>query len=344
MADYNKSIFLNFPTILCTMAIFLFLAIYLTVFCFAREMPVASITNRESDIKTFLVCGCDKVSGLNDVIFLAFLDTQIPSLNIIQIPRDTYYRCSPRSSHKINGASRALGDVRSFAGVLGDSMGITIDYTISFTLESFGKIVDHIGGVPINIPCDLYYNDESQGLHIDLKSGEQILNGCKAIQFVRFRSGYIQGDIARVDAQKLFMAAFAAKVSEYIEPTKIPSLIKTVIENIKTDISFTECVKLAKLAISLDMSNIKFVTLPGTDVRTGVNSGIWYYIINRKASEDIINRYFNNTDFYFEFDPDRLFTDSNYPHFNEIYDADGYSANEYSADDINLNGIDIAFN
>lgn len=292
----------------------------------------------------FLAAGQDAISGLTDVLLLISFDTVSLNVNIVQIPRDTYYNYTSRAYRKINGASYALGGLDGLAQSLEQSMGIEIDYTIRFTLEAFAKMVDLIDGVPVNIPYDMDYDDPSQNLHIHLKAGGHVLDGDEAVQFVRFRSGYVQGDIGRTDAQKIFLAALARRITEGVSLIRLPSLIRVLIGDIQTDMSFNECLTFAQTALNVSTSNITLMTMSGSDARTRIDSGAWYYIINRAAAIETVNKYFRTADNAIDdagFDTQRLFTNSGYSHFDEIYDAAGYVLREYNADDINTNGIGI---
>lgn len=288
----------------------------------------------------FLAAGEDAISGLTDVIMLVSMDTVSGKVCVLQLPRDTFLRYTNRSYKKLNGASHALGGLRGLADIIEQSLGIHVDYTLEFTLETFSQLVDLIGGVPMNIPCDMDYDDPSQGLYIHLAAGEHLLCGAEAVQFVRFRSGYIRGDIGRADAQKLFLAALARKVTTGVSVLRLPAIIGAVIGQVETDMSFSECLNLARAAMKLETSDIVMLTLPGRDARTGGDSGAWYYIMNRKATADVLVRHFELSP-DFALDAARLFSDSAYPHFDEIYDAAYITAREYSADDINQNGIGI---
>ena len=348
--------------LLVSIIVVLFLSIYLTVFVCAEQIEPSTAPQAEIDVPQmtashlqasgtlskpsylFLVAGRDAVSGLTDVILLVKFDAEQKIINIIQIPRDTYLRYTDRAYKKINAATYVLGGLEGLAELLEQTWSIDIDYTVEFTIETFSHLIDLIGGVPINIPYDMDYEDASQELYIHLKAGENILYGNEAVQFVRFRSGYVQGDIARIDAQKIFLAALAQKITSGVGTFKLPAIIGALIGEVKTNLSLSDCISFVRAALNVDMSNIVMVTLSGKDARTGGNSGAWYYIINRSAALEIINRYLitsENIILSDNFDSDRLFSNTAYPHFEEIYYAESYSIQEYRADDINKDGIDI---
>lgn len=293
---------------------------------------------------TVLAVASDEVSGLNDVVMLVSFFPENMRLNIVQIPRDTYFRATDRTYRKINGGVSALGGIEAFADSLGEALGIKIDHTVHFTLTALGKLVDQVGGVPVSLPYDMDYEDPSQELHIHLAAGDHLLDGEAAKQFVRFRSGYIRGDIARIDAQKIFMAAFLKRLTEEVSIFKIPGLIGIMIDDVSTDMSFSECLSFAQRALFLKAENVIMVTMCGADVRTQIDSGAWYYVINREAAVMTVNSYLNTTGrpvSVDNFDPELRFTDGDYPHYNTIYYGEGYEIIEYRADDINENGIGI---
>lgn len=303
------------------------------------SLPAAAERPDADGRYVFLVAGRDEVSGLTDVLLLVDFDTSAGRVSLLQLPRDTYFNCTSGSYKKLNGASAALGGLRSLADRLGAALGIEIDYTAELTLEAFSHLIDLIGGVPITLPYDMDYEDPSQGLYIHLEAGEHTLCGAEAVQFIRFRSGYVQGDIGRIDAQKLFLAALARQVTEGLSPLRLPAMIGAVLGEVKTDMSAGTALSLARAAMHVELADIAMLTLPGRDARTGVDSGAWYYIMNRAAAAEVMERYFGAD--AAALDPERCFTGAAYPHFDKIYDADDITYREYRADDINRNGIGI---
>jgi hypothetical protein len=82
-----------------------------------------------------------------------------------------------------------------------------------------------------------------------------------------------------------------------------------------------------------DMSNVRFMTLPGGDIRT--EGGAWYYVMNRSSAYEIIKEYFSPDLKESDFDKKRRFTSGVRNGFGVIYDAeDGFEIKIYSADEI----------
>lgn len=314
---------------------------------------------RKDGVYNFLFIGKDRVAENTDVMMLISFDTESKDISVLQLPRDTYieYEGNGRRINYLYASlhSKAIKDgagdhvgvaLDDLSTILEKNMCIKIDYHVMIDLDGFAQIVDAIDGVPIDVPYDLKYSDPEQGLYIDIKKGQQTLDGKTAEQFVRFRSGFVEGDIGRVDAQKIFLAAFLRQLKSSFTLQNIPGLVSSVFESIlHTDISLADMVFFAKEAIGVELENATFVTLPGKDARANINSGAWYYIMARADTLAVINDYINVyqvdiTDAIF--DKARAFT-SDADHINEIYEADAgkYSKDSYTADEINKNPPDI---
>ncbi len=319
---------------------------------FDDPVPPSDDYVRDQNVTNFLVLGHDRVAYLTDVMMIVQFNTKDHSVNILQIPRDTY--ADHDSSYcKINGLyshylvannynhKKALSDT---VGYIQQNFNVKIDYSALINLDAFVQIVDLIGGVYIDIPEDMYYYDEAQDLLIDLKKGPQTLDGEKAEQFVRFRSGWASADAGRVDAQKMFLSAFLKQFKEKITVGMIDDLVDQVFKNIKTDMSATDIIYYAKEALSIDLSKTKFISLPYGDAREFGNSGQWYVILNRAATLAAINDYFNvyNKDIDDSiFDANRVLTSENNSNINDFYISSGHEVGVTYMDDVISVGIDI---
>lgn len=314
----------------------------------------------DDDFYTFLLLGKDSVAMNTDVIMLASFNVTKDEIAVMQIPRDTYIELYG-SAIKINSMYAALymkasrdgeedpvtAAMQEFVDVLQKNLNVKIDYHALLYLEGFSNIIDAIGGVEIDVPYDMYYVDPYQDLYIDLKAGLTTLNGNQAEQFVRFRNNYIEGDIGRVNAQKLFITALLSQIKKGMTITKIPKIASELINNLHSKIPLNDIIYFGKEALNSNLSNTVMFTLPGTDARADGDSGAWYYIMHRADTLNLINRYFNVytveiTDSIF--DINQVFNAENRSHINYIYRSpakDDINSLIYTADEINENGINI---
>ena len=275
-----------------------------------REQPSA-----EDDVENILVLGVDREAGLTDVMMLVGIDGEAGRVTVMQIPRDTYAEYTDGSYKKLNGAYNALGGAREVADFLSQSFGIEIDGYMCVGLDTLGEVVDAIGGVEIDLPHDMRYSDPEQGLYIDLKSGRQTLDGDAAQHFVRFRSDYSNGDLGRIDAQKLFMSAFFRTLCEKLSPTTAAKLM-IVADGVETNMGVSDMLQLCTDVIDMGGDGISFVTMPGKEV-TATVSGASYYSLSALSVAEITELYFGRDG---EFDRDKKFLNESYDSFRLIYE------------------------
>ena len=269
------------------------------------DAPVISTvgSERKKGFYTMLAVGHDAVAVNTDVIMLVSFDTENGAVSIMQIPRDTYIEANgyARKINSVYGAmrDRSLTDkdekiasgMTGLAHVIEDGLGIPIDFWAIVDLSGFNDIVDAIGGVDIDLAYDMKYQDPDQDLYIDLKQGHHKLNGELAEHFVRFRYGYVEGDIGRVDAQKVFMSALFRQLKSSVNISNVATLAETTIGMVNTNMKVLDCVYFGKNFLkNVDFENITFLTMPGDATREHGTYGLSYYVMRRADMLDLVNK------------------------------------------------------
>ena len=296
----------------------------------------------KADTYNFLILGRDKSAYLTDVIMLVNLNTADNSVTVMQIPRDTYVaggypsnrmnavystiysRMRAKSGNDKESAQFALEEVTK---LIEQSFCINIHYSMIMNLEGFKNIVDIIGGVDVEVPFHLYYNDPDQGLYIDIPAGYQHLNGAQAEGFVRYRDGYAAADMARQDAQKKFLFAMFSKLKSSFKITELNTLTQVaneVFDNLLTDMSAADMLFFAKNLLGIDAGNIRMLTIPG-NLPYNSYYRTQFFVINKAGAIHVINEYFNAystkiTDYMF--DQNQIFNE-----FSGTYEAPMENAN-----------------
>jgi len=245
----------------------------------SEVMDFGSITDPDSPFfdaftnKTrvnILVLGVEH-NNLTDTIMLASFDIENKFIDIISIPRDTYYYRGPgyaeNAHHKVNAVYRKdpVNTAKAVSEIL---MGMPINYYIELRYEGVEIIIDEIGGVPMDIPFNMVYNDpyETPPLLINIPKGEQVLDGKASVQFLRFRqankgsgnSGYPDGDLGRIKAQQEFLKSAAKQCLSL----NLPKIVETAFANINSDISIRTGLYLASKVVGIDIENIRTYRLP----------------------------------------------------------------------------------
>ncbi|MDR2295784.1 MAG: LCP family protein [Clostridiales Family XIII bacterium] len=200
--------------------------------------------------------------GLTDTIMLVSFDVDARHTDIISIPRDTYYHrngYNTDAENKINAAYRRdpLNSARAVSEIL---LGMPINYYAVIEYDGVEKIVDAIGGVPVDIPPGFDYEDirDTPPLIIHLKPGLQTLNGEDAVKFLRYRKGYANADIGRIGAQQDFMRA-AFKQALQADLLKLAAIVR---ENVTSDMPMSKMLYLARKAMGASEESISTYMLP----------------------------------------------------------------------------------
>ena len=278
----------------------------------------ASAELSEQKIWRFLVAGKDPTSGLCDVLMLCAFDPTVGRVDLLQLPRDTFAAYDDGSYCKLNGAMQALGGMEALRSFLSEALGLSIDRYLCMDLEALRVAVDALGGVEITLSEPMTYRDPYQDLEIRLPAGKQVLDGEAAEKFVRYRSGYADGDLGRLDAQKLFHSSFFQTFRLKASLPLFLKLASTVPEYTETDFSLSELVFLGKQAMSADGSDITMFTLPGKAC-TVKATGASYFSLSREASAELLASRFGGC--AEAFDPSRIFRHHRNRDFCAIYDS-----------------------
>ncbi|MGL4791831.1 MAG: LCP family protein, partial [Anaerotignaceae bacterium] len=155
-------------------------------------------------------------------------------------------------------------------------------------------LVDLIGGVDFYVPQDMKWDMSDTGdITINLKEGQQVLDGSKALQLLRFRR-YPEGDVARVRVQQSFLMAVAQKLlGETNLVTTLPGLMKAAYDYVETDLSLSDALKYVQYASDVKISSLETETLPG--VGQMVN-GISYYLHDSVETKVSVKKVFFSDD------------------------------------------------
>lgn len=239
---------------------------------------------------TVLCLGFDETRSNSDVIMLFHFDIINDKINILQIPRDSFVPDFTNSeTGKINSVY-TLGDenlipIQRVVDAVRDTFGIPIDRYITTGCDDIVDMVDIIGGIPINLPEQVIYSYDKV-----LYPGEQVLNGEQAELFVRARKGYNEGDIGRVKAQRIFLAAAMEKALD-LGPIQLTKFLTEVYNKgyIGTDLTLQEMSILSDFGSSIDLDDVTVHMVPGEATLYGDYS-VWS--IHKNATIDVINEYF----------------------------------------------------
>jgi len=261
-----------------------------------------STSDRKKDFYTFVIFGTDDAGYNTDTIMVASYDGVNQNANIISIPRDCLVNVK-RTAKRINAAYGAgtlnggghEGGVDQLKREIKTIIGFEPDFYIMIDLEAFTKIVDAIGGVDVENPYYMNYDDPVQDLHIHFNKGPLHLDGPDALKFARFRQGNNHvgdiGDFKRIENQQLVINAILQKLLKPENILKIPQFIEIFNENVKTDLKTENILWFAGQINEIRGTDaLSMYTMPTNGSST---KGAWYALLDEAAIIELINRTIN---------------------------------------------------
>lgn len=240
---------------------------------------------------TFLVAAKDKVADNTDTIMLVKLDLANKEINILHIPRDTMLDTN-RKVKKVN-SSYQVGGIELFEKDVASLTGFFVNRYVLFDIEGVEKAVDAIGGVYFDVPQDMKYYDPTQNLNINIKKGYQHLNGEQVVKVARYRSGYFNGDIGRIEVQQALIKALAKQALKPENILRIPEIVGIIMDNVETDIDLGNMIWLANQVKDFSLDNIHTYMLPGIDATI---DGLSYWLPYKNELLELVNDKFNPLD------------------------------------------------
>ncbi len=289
--------------LLCAVVAFILIGIFhkqlgslLGIFYGVTIDKAINLTAREKESFNIALLGIGGAAhdgpDLSDTMIVANVNLKQNEVFMFSIPRDLWIE---RNKDKINGIyakekndGNGLGGV---AGVLEMITGQKIDYVFVLDFEGFTKLVDHLGGIDVNVTSTLDdYHYPIEGLenetcgksdeeisefsatvsaemdfwdyfpcrykHLHVDKGTVHMDGQLALEFVRSRHGVGSegSDFARSKRQQQVITALKDKafsLGVILNPVKLIGVFNILRENIDTNIDIEKVDDFIKLADKL---------------------------------------------------------------------------------------------
>lgn len=216
----------------------------------------------------------DRIFTLNtDSLIVAHIIPQNKSIKMVSLPRDTRVETLRNEAVKINSIfaqgynyARAEGRrdpsllsgkevtianitipeeyITSGSVVLRETvekfLDIDIEYTFLVNFDTVTSLVDAVGGIEVEVDRSMQYDDPSDGTHIHLERGLQVLDGKNALNFSRFREDnrgekYFSNDFERGIRQQVVITSLVNELSSWSNITQIFNILDIISTNFKTD-------------------------------------------------------------------------------------------------------------
>ncbi|MGE5573784.1 MAG: LCP family protein [Bacteroidota bacterium] len=214
-----------------------------------------------------------------DVIMLASVNPQVNKIYLVSIPRDTRARIPGHGTNKVN-ASHTFGGQDLTRRTVEDLVGVPIDRYVEADFQGFVRIVDALGGVEIDVDKDMRYVDRAGGFKVDLKKGRQVLDGAKALGYVRYRADAL-GDISRVRRQQTLLKAVARQVVSLRNLRNARKILGILMDHVRTDMSRRDMASIGWFAVRTK-AEVVSETLPG-------EFSPLYWVPDQKRIEELVD-------------------------------------------------------
>ncbi len=240
-----------------------------------REVTAANLAPAPRRAITVLVIGSDaERSGdprngaaplgpaNSDALLLARVNPEGP-LQLLNLPADLAVQLPGREEPVRLGSLYRIGGVSLVADVVNKLVGLPSGAPERFLVvprRVLREMVDGVGGLEIDPPRQMRYEDKTQKLKIDLQSGLQRLDGSQVEQMVRFRDKWL-GESGRRNNHELVQKALWEQLRRPDQLVKLPGLLGELAGQVQTNITQEEALSLLAAALS-EEGKPQFTSLP----------------------------------------------------------------------------------
>ncbi|NGP62295.1 LCP family protein [Paenibacillus thiaminolyticus] len=241
----------------------------------------------KSEPFSFVLLGLDYRPELpgkrTDVIMVGAIHPDTQEAVLVSLPRDTYFNIPGYGPDKLNHfypnfyVMKERGTLDSptpedeMRVMLGQYLGIDLDYTAVINFKGFVDLVDAVGGVDVNVDQDMCYVDKEDGTHINLSKGFQHLDGKNALDFVRYRksnwrcSPQTPGttDFDRNKRQNAVLKEIVNNMQSLGGLTKATDVIDALADNFTIDMLPSQIRSALTTYMMIDKDNIHYISVDG---------------------------------------------------------------------------------
>lgn len=196
-----------------------------------------------------------------DTIIVVHMPADRSRATAVSVPRDSLVRAAPCTS----GPARTVminalydeGGAACLKKTLEKLTGLPLHHTMAVDFAGFEDMVDALGGVTVKVPKPV--NEPKAKLR--LPAGEQVLDGEKALGYVRLRYyGDDGSDLSRIKRQRTVVMALLKKAQAAVAvPGKLQEFLGVMRGTVKTDLTVEE---MYALAIQLAETKVSLTVVP----------------------------------------------------------------------------------
>lgn len=238
-------------------------------------------TSDNPDELLFVFAGVDSngedMGTRTDTLMLVLANKKSKEIKIISIPRDTRVYVNG-SLDKIN-AAHSYGGMPLTVKTIRDFMGIDLNYFLEVSFQAVVDGVDAMGGIDIDV-------DQRVADATRMNPGPHRFDGERALWYVRFRKGYSDADLGRIQTQQDFIVSFIKQALSPRNIFKLPKIYKAMSKNMETNVPTSELFSYALAFKNISDADISTFTLDGNPQLIGETC---YFIPDRDSVLELRN-------------------------------------------------------
>ena len=173
-----------------------------------------------------------------DLLMLIHIPADRQRIYGISIMRDTWVDIPGYGQAKIN-AGLELGGIPLMVRTVETLFNTHIDHTVMTDFTGFKRATDALGGVDVNVTVPFTSTHDSGHT---FTAGINRLTGAQALEFVRERYAFADGDFQRIRNQQTFLKALVAKfmsAGTLTKPDTVVGVVRAVRPHLILDQAFT---------------------------------------------------------------------------------------------------------
>jgi LCP family protein required for cell wall assembly len=186
-----------------------------------------------------------------DAILLVVLDSEQKSVSVVSFPRDLWVQVPSLYEMKINQVYELAG-FDGTAEMMEANFGVRPDYFLMTNFTGFKTFIDNRGGIDVNVEQDLTDDcDLPQQVDGDctVLQGMVHMDGPTALWYVRSRN--TSSDLDRLRREQEVVYALVKKMVSFQTVAQISEIKDELQENVETNMSIEDGLKLIPFATSL---------------------------------------------------------------------------------------------
>ncbi|MFQ5945903.1 MAG: LCP family protein [Anaerolineae bacterium] len=201
-----------------------------------------------------------------DTIFVLSLDPVAKTADLVSIPRDLWFSIPGYGEARINTAYW-YGEIDDHSGggpaltraTVEDLLGIEIPHFVQVNFDGFARLVDLLGGVPIQVEESIWdplFPDDAYGYRpLQIPAGVHAMDGRTLLAYLRTR--YEGDDLDRMGRQQKALRALAERALDVGIIPRLPGLMGEWGHAVTTDLSSWELLALANLGREIGLDGLE---------------------------------------------------------------------------------------